>query len=398
MLLVTDFNFRLRDPNSQEFDTYVVVEIVVYAVAALGFSLFRVVPSARSYWRIRSLWLLAIYFTATTLWSPVPLLSLAFGVQLAVIALMTYVSSGHPSSRQFPRFLHGLVLLVLMGLASTFLLSIDRSGVAIETRSAFGWLYVHPNLVASYLAVATTITVFYVARRPGSEPWYLSRRVAILALLAEMIGLVATLSRTGMIAAIAGASVVVLLTARRKVQITVLAIAAGALIVLIAGSQIWVAVSRGQGAIELFSLSGRVDVWDYSLELVRLRPFVGYGLASARDLLLPVLNLRGAHNSFVELLLSGGILGLTLMMVPAIAATRSLLRAARQTDRTGRQTLDAVFAGLAVVWWTLSLTGTFGAGYPGLGTILLGILVARSVNLEILKDRRSIRIETSAQS
>ena len=137
MLLATDFSFRLRDPNSQELDGYVFIQIVVYAVAAIGFSLVRVAPVVRRYWRIRSLWLLAFYLTATTFWSSVPLLSLAFGIQLAVIVLMTHTSSGHRPNRHFQRFLHAFVLLVLVGLASaSFSTSIGQeSRSSAEPRS-----------------------------------------------------------------------------------------------------------------------------------------------------------------------------------------------------------------------------------------------------------------------
>ncbi|MGH9898621.1 MAG: O-antigen ligase family protein [Pyrinomonadaceae bacterium] len=80
------------------------------------------------------------------------------------------------------------------------------------------------------------------------------------------------------------------------------------------------------------SFNGRTAVWSYAINLGLDRPFTGYGYYASRFELMQAFAWAGhAHNSFVEIFLTTGLIGLLLLMLYTIymifvaAKTRDLL-------------------------------------------------------------------------
>jgi exopolysaccharide production protein ExoQ len=64
------------------------------------------------------------------------------------------------------------------------------------------------------------------------------------------------------------------------------------------------------------TVSGRTELWSYSLELIEARPLQGYGYYAVRNRLLDYLYWAGhAHNSFIEIALTTGLVGLGMLGV-----------------------------------------------------------------------------------
>jgi|GEM_PF-4344470 len=91
--------------------------------------------------------------------------------------------------------------------------------------------------------------------------------------------------------------------------------------------------------------SGRWELWEYTLELIKERPIFGYGLNQSRDLLLPLRALKSTHNNFLELLIEGGAVALFLYISLLITSIYCVFRSTKRgSDRN---------------WMFYALIGTF---------------------------------------
>ena len=76
------------------------------------------------------------------------------------------------------------------------------------------------------------------------------------------------------------------------------------------------------------SLDGRLDLWKRAIELFPTVPVLGYGFDGDRDLMLQVAKWSGsAHNSYLEVALSSGLLGVVFFAIAAASILSSCLRA-----------------------------------------------------------------------
>jgi O-antigen ligase len=172
------------------------------------------------------------------------------------------------------------------------------------------------------LALAATADVFLLARTDALTP-LVAIAAAVLAMVAGRAG--RRFVRRGMapvrLATIAGLVAAAVITA------------------------LWVGRDRlvslaGRDA----DLTGRSDLWAVSLDWVERRPVHGFGYLAAwqdREFLADVRERRGrilpsAHNSFVEVLLGGGLIALALLVALVVVLyLRAAVHALRATGTTG---------------------------------------------------------------
>jgi O-antigen ligase len=188
-------------------------------------------------------------------------------------------------------------------------------------------------------AIALAIGLAICARRP------LLRLLALATVPLSVVGIAASESRGGFIAAIAlvGLMFALFRGARGTIALsTVLATAAGALYFASSPSS-WHRISdlNGDG-------TGRTELWRIALRMSDGHP-LGVGLnnfrALARDYALDVGNLQHvhfiverpvvAHNTYLQLLAETGIVGVVLFQAVIVASFAAAFRAARLFDATG---------------------------------------------------------------
>lgn len=61
--------------------------------------------------------------------------------------------------------------------------------------------------------------------------------------------------------------------------------------------------------------TGRFELWNFALGLIEQHPIVGYGINQTRDLIANFHKLNSVHNSYIEVFLTGGGIGLFLYLL-----------------------------------------------------------------------------------
>jgi O-antigen ligase len=247
-------------------------------------------------------------------------------------------------------FLAGSVALALFAPSLAYL---ERF---IENRRFLGipqlaGLTIHPNILGPIAALALLMEL-------AGSPW--RKRIPWIAL--AVLVLVWSGSRTGWIAALAVCIVIVLRKnqAERTSGVVLVAALLGGGVVLL-------------GATSLLSLTGRMDAWALSIEMLQERPITGSGIGSfvARSADAGIGWANTAHNQVLHSLAEGGFIGAALIVSFALAA----LNWARHRWREGHWVPMALVAGLIASGLTES---PFGPG--GLNAFVVLTIIAISSN------------------
>ena len=202
-------------------------------------------------------------------------------------------------------------------------------------------LAIHPNELGLVCVITVAAALSGVTRGRRSAPFILLLAVAAL---------LATDSRTSLVAAIIVAAVWARPILGRAVPMLVTAAGFAAIAAVLAtGSTTRVseATARTGNAEEITSGAGRLEVWEVSLDLTNAEPIAGYG-ANSNDTALDGLVSWGAdhpHNLFLQMGLIGGWPAL-LLTIAAFATYWVFARRNPSADR------DAVVVAIAIVGLT----------------------------------------------
>ena len=291
------------------------------------------------------------------------------------------------------RLIVAAVVLAVTAAVVLALLGVDLSAqssayVGASSEGRLQGVLGDPNFMASFIvpAVALCAAVGSIVSPPA-------RAFLAVAAVVLVVGLVATVSRGGMLAAVvAFIAAVVLMRGRRS---TVLG--AGAVAVAIAA--VWFA--SNPSAVERFRLaetdrgSGREDIWLVAARVAEQNPATGVGLANftvrSREYVrrpgtleyveLIVDRPHVVHNTYHQMAAETGVVGLALFVALAGMVLAAAIRAARRFERLGEAVLANVSRGVAVAYVGL-LTAAFFISLQvtatvwvllALGPILLGL-------------------------
>jgi O-antigen ligase len=88
------------------------------------------------------------------------------------------------------------------------------------------------------------------------------------------------------------------------------------------------AIYGNQVSENAMSFDGRTDLWKKAVELLPTVPVLGYGFEGDRDLMLKVASWSGsAHNSYLEIALSSGLIGFVFFVVGTFSVMLASLKA-----------------------------------------------------------------------
>lgn len=274
---------------------------------------------------------------------------LLYGVVAFALLLGTIVDRRHARWLAIA-FVTGAALSVLWGAAKGGLSgAIGGAGAVTDQDGRFQAAAGDPNYLAAVLAPAIMLAGGLAFRRSA---W---RRLALLfAVIVIAIGLAATQSRGGLVAAIVASLVALAIwRGRRRLIGGVLVIAIAATAAFFATSPAaWERIYAGNT-----TGSGRVDIWQVAWRVANDHPIVGVGINQFPQVSPHYVRQPGAldyvdlivdkhivvHNLYLELWAETGIVGVLLFLAIVVASIREAWRAIKRFDAQG----DVEMAALA---------------------------------------------------
>ena len=306
----------------------------------------------------------------------------------AIVVLLTSLRTPRDVRLVFSAFVLAVVTAVCLALAGIDLGTPQGPDAGALAEGRLQGVIGDPNFTAAFILVAVVLSAALGAiAAPGT------RGLLVPAVVVLVVGLAATQSRGGVLAALAAfATAVVLIRGRRAAVL-----GAGAVVLLVGA--LWfsanpAAVERLQSADEDRG-SGREDIWLVARRLSAEHPIGGVGLANftlrSREYVrrpgtleyveLIVDRPHEVHNTYLQMLAETGAVGLALFLGIVATAVRSAIRAARAFERAGERTLARVSGGVAAATVGL-LTAAFFISLQStaafwvvlmLGPVLLGV-------------------------
>lgn len=388
LILVAGTEFRVRDPLAGvqgSVDSQIAFELAMYGFVA-WVTLRTLVRLPRSAWRLNileaSLLGYVVLAVVSSFWSPIGTYTMIRALQLVVLLGYSYVVVRTLGpDRAWLLFVRSLVafcaVFAILGVVAS------ETGIA-PIGERFGWFWTHPIAVGSFasLAALVVLTDLMFRERPPPLAW-----LRILAVLGFTAVLVATLSRGPMIAFLltAGTLIAIRVANRSVATLALVAGTAGALIVLnLPGGMFTVydrlveipgveTLLRGQSARDLFTMTGRTELWRSLFPAFLQQPLLGHGYQVTRIVGTQIAPWAGeAHNGLLQSLVDLGMLGTLLLIGPLIGAlVLNYLRTTAPATRIFDTAISASRFGVLLYLFVNSV-GTAGfAGVPGVEPLLL---------------------------
>jgi len=320
LLYVIGVNFRFREYTDKGIDLQVGLKLAAVA----GFAILSLISWQAFLKRDKPacfiIWFLFFtYMCFTALYAENPLLSIIYSTSL----LVGYVFLSHLC------FYYGQEWTIKIALVACFCLCLssivvyfvipsfgrmsDWIGNSFTVTNRLQGVFGSSNGAGSSAAVGLLLTITSYNR--GQKLSFFYRAVFVISMA---LCVLLSNNRMAIFGLIVAGSVLFLTAgnfARRLLFLCALALVGSAVLGLFAEA-IFTGLSRSGSAEEIASGTGRTRIWEVVLELWRDRPLFGLGYASAQQILPihPKLFLAAAHthNLYLEVLFSGGILGIAL--------------------------------------------------------------------------------------
>jgi O-antigen ligase len=305
-----------------------------------------------------------------------PLLTAYRGVELATAVLVLLAARQRAGLEAIPRIGATLywfmVALVAVVWAEVVLVPSLAVAPLLNQAAPVPWNIqgVYPSIASNGVGtLGVTLTIWSLARARDQTGQGLRPAVAYLLAAVGLATLLASQYRTGYGALIVGVGVLLALRNRHLLVLGILVGAAGWLAFL--GPSVVKEATpfllRGQSTEEARGLTSRVEWWEASIPVWQKSPLVGRGLLTGtRFEVLARLGLRdtgGIHNTWIEVLVGTGLIGLALLAAAAAVSLRRALTLA--LDPLG-SILPLL---LLVVMLVRSATGNTFESFQGLETV-----------------------------
>jgi exopolysaccharide production protein ExoQ len=364
MLTSSDYKLRIRDIGqslSATPDLNSLAEICVYL--AVCFGLGRVVLATRGHRTAAMplmffLWLYACYMAMTEVWAIYPVLGAVRAWQFIVTLLLVVVVARFAGRLDLHRLAIAYAMLVSCSVVFGMVFKFPRLRLQQER---FNWLYVHPVIAGSYLAIGTIIIVWLLWCRLRDAALVRAPVLLLIVMLALTAGgLLATKTRGAIGGCVAGLGILAIMAFRRYRVATFGAgvIAAFTALYFFIGP-ILAYLSRGEDAGEITSFNGRTPLWSQAWDLFLDRPLTGYGVTASRGLFWNNVALGGAHNAMINVVVDGGLIGLVLWL----AVIGQIVRRLPRLMKTAAGFTDAPVLGGILACLLLDGVTTEGMGY-----------------------------------
>jgi O-antigen ligase len=387
LLFLSELTFRVRTSEAikeASVDTWAAYRISLVGIVAFALgvrlvlrqtawigSLFRGLPGVLSAY--------ALICVASTAWSVYPswtlYKSLEYWVDVALIAaILTTVASAEIYKTLYD-WTWGLYILLLVSVWAGVLVwpteALQPSRGVIGTSLTGVVPAVASNGVGETGAVLAIVALARLLSSSGNER---NRALYSLLLLAGLVTLVLSQTRSAIIGFLLGVALLLLFTRRAALLVSAI-LASLAVLAYSAWGLLGEYFLRGQDPAQFASLSGRVGWWEFGWHEFLKNPLTGLGAYTARFEVLAKLGeseTSTIHNTYVEVIVGTSFWGLVPVLVALFATWWVLVRCLRNylpSSRERGMALEAV-AVLAVVS-VRSLFSTHLIAHPSLSFLLI---------------------------
>jgi O-antigen ligase len=372
-LFLSFFTFRVRDTEAlaeNPLDPWGMYRVGLVGIVAVALLLRLATKATNTLAALSSGavgWLVAygLVNLVSAVWSAYPALTVYKSLEyLTDLVLLAAIVATVRSSREYKTIfdwtwaLYGILVLVVWSEVLAWpaealeyhrsLLGIQISGVVPS---------VPANTVGKVGAVLGIVSLTRLLRSTAHRTFY---AVAFLLSLTTLVFAQSRGPYAGFLAAVA-----LILIATRRWGILIPVVLAALVVLLNPGPRdmAWEFARRGQDAELLQSLSGRTFWWSYAWERFHEHPVVGYGgYAGPRFAVLAGIGqsfTSSLHNTWLEVLLGVGVVGLLPLLAAVLAVCTTLWRFrsyALREDESGHLWLEA--AGVLTVLLPITMFNT----------------------------------------
>lgn len=313
-------NFRVREPGEVGLDWQNGAKLATWVALAGVVALRRrdLAPLMRSPCYLLA-WLYALMALLSTGWSQLPAYTAANALgMMAYLGLAGVTAVRMDEATALRVMIVSTTILVAAGLVGG-IMNLDVAWMPpsdVETEYRLQGFSGHPNTFGQMAAILCLLVI--AAQRIGA----IGRVSTLLALAIGLAALVACRSRfalTGFLVSYAFVTLRGRPIGRGLALATFVLAATAAIYAAILPQQelnaLLGSLSRTGDASEMFTLTGRVDLWAAAVQPISRAPFLGYGFVGTEGMLSEFLprNFIGAtinpHNMFIQSLMSLGFLG-----------------------------------------------------------------------------------------
>ena len=324
------------EKSAVELDAQVIVKLIAVAAAGMyGFIGFLTDPRVRKLafsFPVNCLSaIIGLYFLASP-FGLSPSTGLVSAISILAVFLMTLTALVNLGREATIRVVFLSIATFLIGSWLAYFL-IPEIGVFAEPvgdggiKMRMGGL-AHPNTLGQYASFGVLFSTFlYYSAKHRSK-------FVLLMIFCAAFALLFSLSRTSILATIAALLAGyrnTLFTGRRFVGMTAIFVCVGIVAVMVASTQYDFGIllnekaqllSKSGDSEEIFSATGRGEIWAETIRLIKRSPVLGYGPATSKFLLEDYSFYT--HNLFLNVGLSCGVGGILLALVMALGRVRLL--------------------------------------------------------------------------
>lgn len=252
-----------------------------------------------------------------------------------------------------------------------FGISLRQEVMGLKPHTRYSSVFSNPNNFGFYMFICATILIPFFHNKIASKKY--SFKTCIIALLI-FIGLIRSGSRTSILTFILFIIVYMLLFLNFQIIVDYFKKnwrKIVPLLLFITGLLVWVLVSRG-----LKSSSGRVELWLKGIDVFKNNVVTGIGTFGFREFCREN-GMPHIHNSYLQLLASGGILYLSLYCYVQIVLIKKLIYMKKIYTDSGRY----LFALIISLAFYQIFENTVLIIHPQMAIIMIFILISSNVEI-----------------
>lgn len=366
------------EKSTVELDAQVIVKLMAVAAAGLYGSLGfltdpRVRSVASSFPANCLVGIVGLYFCAS-LFGISPGTSLVSSISILAIFLMTLTAMINLGQLTCIRIVFVSASTFLVGSWLAYLL-MPESGILAEPIGDGEYQIrmrglAHPNTLGQFsgICILTGTFLYFTAKR--------NSRFVLLMISCSIVALLFSLSRSSMLATVVAVLVGYrqqLFTGRKFVRRATIMLSFSIIAIMVASTQFEFEtllnekihlLAKSGDADEIFSATGRGEIWAETIRLIKERPILGYGPTSSKFLLEDYSFYT--HNMFLNIGLSCGVGGVILAIVMAFGRVGLLFTQANPIadalvifvllNGVFENVIFANISGLPTICWIVGLT------------------------------------------